>query len=213
MDTPEIVVLVIFGILLLGGLALAIRQGAQTKAWIQQFAASRGFTLCPANDPHLGSVLAASLADQSWYTSNVVQVHAPPAGVYLFAYDYRRKDRPSMRWQGFACLAEHRSWITCPVEIFSRTPGIDALESDRSEAGSEEFRNKFTVTCKRPEVAAAALNTEVEHLLLEHAAGPGWYLLLTVTGNSIVVASSWAKTEVEWNTLITLAKKLDGAIR
>ena len=196
MDTTAIVVLVIFGILVVAGLALGIRQGAQTKARIQGFATMRGFTASPDAEHRLAALLALAFADQTWYTSNVLQVQQPPESVYLFGYSYYLKDRPSKRWQGFACLAEYtRPWSTSAVDIFTRTPGIDALESNRVQAGGEEFQSKFTVVCKQPEAALAAVNREVEQILLEHAAGPGWYLIVTVAANSILAASSWAKNE------------------
>jgi hypothetical protein len=213
-DSTSIIVIVVFGILMLAGLAAAMRQGVETRARVRRFAALRGWTVSPTSDPHLAALLTAAFTDQTWYASNVVQVQPPPESVYLFAYDYYRKERPSKRWQGFACLVEGvRAAYETPVEIFTRTPGLDLMESDRIQAGGEEFRSKFTITGKRPEAAPAAVNVEVEQLLLEHAAGPGWYLTVTVAGNSILVASAWAKKQDEWDALITLARKLHRAIR
>jgi len=72
------------------------------------------------------------------------------------------------------------------VAIWTRTPGFDKLVGSRVKAGGEEFGDKFTVTCARPEEALNSVNAEVERILLQHAAGPGWTLRVT-----IAAAASW----------------------
>jgi hypothetical protein len=53
----------------------------------------------------------------------------------------------------------------------------------------------------------------VDKFLLEHASGPGWYLTVRVAGRSVLVSSSWAETEQDWDYLIALARKLRTAVR
>ena len=115
---------------------------------------------------------------------------------------------------GNACLAEHTGRVhQGPVEIFTRVPGVDKLVGNRVKVGGEKFREEFTVTSTRPEEALTSVNAEVERILLEHAAGPGWNLSVTIAGRSVLVSSHWAETEQDWDYLIALARRLRAAVR
>lgn len=212
MSTTEIVIMAVFGLLVVAGLVAGIRQSAARKARVRIFAAGRGCTVSATNQ-RLSALLDAALPEESWTPYHIVEVQPPPETTYLFAYSYCRKYGRSKPWTGFACLAEQsRPWCESPVTIHTRTPGFDALEGDRVEAGGAEFRGEFTVTCKRPEAAQTVVNTEVEHLLLEHAKGMAWNITVNITCNVVMAASFWAEKETEWDALIALVTKLRRAI-
>lgn len=179
---------------MVAGIVLGFRQSVAERERIERFAAGHGWTFARAGDSRLAA--------------------PPPESVYLFAYNASPKDRPSKTNYGFACLAAHtgrpQEW---PVTIFTRVPVADAMVSNRVETGGEEFRRKFTVTCSRPEAAHAAVNAGVQRILLDHAAGPGWKMTVNIAGRQVLVESSWAVTEVEWDALIAMAKGLRAAVR
>jgi len=181
---------------------------------IERFATGRGWTFARAVDSRLDALLSQAAPAEKWHAYNVAPAAPPPESVYLFAYNASPKDRPSKTNNGFACLAAHtgrpREW---PAAIFTRVPVADAMVSNRVETGGEEFRRKFTVTCSRPEAARAAVNEGVQRILLDHAAGPGWRLTVNIAGRQVLVESSWAVTEVEWDALIAMAKGLRAAVR
>jgi hypothetical protein len=214
MDTTAIVVMAVFGALVVAGIVLGFRQGVAERERIEKFAGGHGLTFARTGDFRLAALLSEAAPSETWNAYNVATVAPPPESVYLFAYNSGPKDRPSKTTGGYACLAAHtgrpHAW---PVMIFTRTPVADGLAGGRVEAGGEEFRGKFTVTCSRAEAAHAAVNAGVQRILLEHAAGPGWYVTARIAGRQILVESSWAKTEVEWDALIALAKGLRAALR
>ena len=214
MDTTAIVVMAVFGALVVAGIVMGYRQGVVERERIERFAAGRGWTFARAGDSRLAALLSEAAPAETWNAYNVTAAAPPPQSVYLFAYNASPKDRPSKTNRGFACLAADTGrpyeW---PVTILTRTPVADGLVGDRVEAGGEEFRGRFTVTCSRAEAAQAAVNAGVQRILLEHAAGPGWYLTARIAGRQILVGSSWAKTEAEWDALIALAKGLRAAVR
>ena len=211
MDKTEIIIMSVFGLLVVAGLIAGIRQSAARQARVRSFAARRGCTVS-ATDDHLNALLAEAFPEETWSTQNVVQVQLPPESAYLFGYTSSGRGRRSTS-HGFACLAERtQAGRDGPWTICTRTPGIDAMVSDRVQAGGEEFRREFTVIAKGAEAAQAAVTTEVQHVLLQHAAAPGWYLTVTIAGSSIMAASSWAQKEDEWEHLIGLATKLRRAL-
>jgi hypothetical protein len=67
--------------------------------------------------------------------------------------------------------------------------------------------------CSHPGAAEAAVNVDVQRILLNHVAGPGWYLNVTIAPRGVLVDSHWAQTEEEWEYPIALAKKLRVAVR
>jgi hypothetical protein len=211
-DTTEIVVLTIFGLLVVAGLVAGIRQSANRRARLRAFAARRG-CIVTETDGRLAALLAAALPEEVWRANQIVEVQPAPETAWLFAYNSHLKGRSKTTWHGFACLAEQsRSWLEIPVTIHTRTPGLEILEGGRVKAGGEEFRREFTINCTRPGLAQAAVNAEVEHVLLQHAATPGWYLTVVIAAQAILVSSSWAQKEEEWEMLIALAARLRRAI-
>jgi hypothetical protein len=214
MGTAEIVVMAVFGALVIVFLVMSSRQSTAQRARMERFAAGRGWTFARAADSRLDALLREAAPAEKWFAYNVAPAAPPPESVYLFAYNASPKDRPSKSNNGFACLATHtgkpREW---PVTIFTRVPVVDAMESNRVEVGGEEFRRKFTVTCSRPEAARAAVNEGVQRVLLEHAAGPAWKMTVNIAGRQVLVESSWAVTEVEWDALLAMAQGLRAAVR
>ncbi len=214
METGEIVVMSIFGLLVLGALARAIWEGAKRREQVARYSSSRGFRVLGAGHEPLVALLEQVEPDSKWSPYFVMLAEPEPRSVYLFSYAVSPKDRPSKSSNGYACLAEHSAnrpeWL---VTIFTRVPVVEKLVGDRVEAGGEEFRRAFTVTCSNAGAALATVNVEIERVLLEHAASPGWNLTVTLAGRGVLVQSCWAQTEQEWDYLIVLAKKLRAALR
>ena len=214
MKSPEVIGMSIFGLLCVGALVLGIYQGAQTRKRVANYAALHGWSVSRLGDARLNALLEEVSPELNWGPNDVMQVERPPESVYLFGYNVSFKKGRSNPSAGNACLAEHTGRVhQGPVAIWTRTPGFDKLVGSRVKAGGEEFGDKFTVTCARPEEALNSVNAEVERILLQHAAGPGWTLRVTIAGRSVLVSSRWAETEQDWDYLIALARKLRLALR
>lgn len=214
MGTGEIVVMAIFGLLCVGALVSSIRQGAQMRKRVSAYAALHGWSVSRLGDARLSALLEEVAPEDKWDPNEVMQVERPPESVYLFGYNVRPKQGRSNGSTGNACLAEHTGRVhQGPVEISTRVPGLDKLAGDRVKVGSEEFRNKFTVTCVRPEEALNSVNAEVERILLDHVAGSGWTIGVTIAGRRVLVSSHWAETEQDWDYLIAMARRLRAAVR
>jgi len=214
MKSAEIVGMSIFGLLCVGALVLGLYQASQMTKRVANYAALHGWSLSRLGDARLNALLEGVSPELDWGPNGVMQVERPPESVYLFGYNVTSKRGRSSPSTGKACLAEHTGRMhRGPVEIFNRTPGVDKLVGDRVKVGGEKFRDQFTVTCKRPEEALESINAEVERILLEHAAGPGWYLTVTITGRGVLVSSHWAETEQDWDYLIAMARRLRAAVR
>lgn len=214
MGTTEIVAISIFGLLMLAAVALGLRQGRKQRERAARYSLGHGFTVLRAGDARLAALLEQVAPDSNFSPHTVMLVEPAPNAVYLFGCYVRPKERSSKASSGYACLAEHAAnrpeW---PVTIFTRTPMVDKLVRDRVEAGGEEFRRMFTVTCSNAGAALVTVSVDVQRILLDHAAGPGWYLSVTIAGRGVLVESHWAQTEEEWDYLIALAKKLRAAVR
>ena len=214
METPEVIGMSIFGLLCLGALVLGLYQAAQKTKRVANHAALHGWSVSKRGDARLSALLEEVSPEANWYPRDAMQVERPPESLYLFGYTARPKRGRSSDSTGNACLAEHAGRVhQGPVEISTRVPGLDRLVGDRVKAGSEKFREEFTVTCKRPEEALKLVNAEVERILLEHAAGPMWNLSVEIGGRGVLVSSHWAETEQEWDYLIALARRLRAAVR
>ncbi len=210
MDRIEIIIMSVFGLLVVAGLIAGIRQSAARRERVRKFALVRGCTVS-RTDHRLSTLLAEAFPEEYCITNHVMQVQLPPESAYLFQYSSRRK-RGKSTSNGFACLAERTpAGRDGPLTICTRTPGFDLLVGDRVQAGEEAFRKEFTVIGKQ-EAALAAVNTEVQHVLLQHAASPGWNITVTIAAGSLVAASFWAQKEDEWEHLIGLATKLRRAL-
>jgi hypothetical protein len=204
----------IFGLLCVGALVLGLYQAAQKTKRVANHAALHGWSVSKLGDARLNALLEEVSPEADWYPKDAMQVERPPESLYLFGYTVRPKRGRSSDSTGNACLAEHTGRVhQGPVEIFTLVPGIDKLAENRVKAGGEEFRRKFTVTCARPEEALNSVNAEVERILLDHIAGPGWTITVTIAGRGVLVSSHWAETEQDWDYLIALARRLRAAVR
>ena len=214
MKSPEVIGMAIFGLLCVGALVLGLYQAAQKTKRVANYAALHAWSVSPRGDARLSALLEEVSPEGNWYPKDAMQVERPPESLYLFGYTVRPKRGRSSDSTGNACLAEHTGRVhRGPVVIFNRTPGIDKLVGDRVKVGGEKFRDEFTVTCARPEEALESINAEVERILLEHAAGPGWTITVTIAGRGVLVSSHWAETEQDWDYLIALARRLRAAVR
>ncbi len=213
MKTPEIIAMSIFALLVVIGLIAGIRQSAQRRAQTARFAALRGATVLNRHHERLRAYLEAMMPEESWVPKDVIQMEGGEETLYLFGYQSNRKNSRSSPSYGTACLAAHSGRVYArPVSITTRVPGLDRLAGGRVAVGSEEFRRKFTVTCERDE-DAAAVNAEVERVLLEHDAAPGWHLSVLIAGRQVIASSRWAESEKDWDHLVTLVKRLRAALR
>ncbi len=215
MKTTEIVVMAIFGLLVLGGIVASFWQGARERARIAEYTARRGWNVLDRGDARLAAVLEEVAPAEKWTPIRVIQVEPGPRNVYLFSFQMSpRGSNSRSSWNGFACLAVRAgNGPERPVTIATRAPGFDKLVGNRRDAGGEEFRREFTVTCDKDGTAETAINPGVERCLLEHASGPGWNLTVAIARTGLLVHSHWAATQQEWDHLIALAAKLREALR
>ncbi len=211
MLSPEMIGMSIFGLLVLGGLGLAMRQGAQQRRQLAEFSARHGWSVAEKPSEHLVRLLERLDTDSEWRPRNIMTASGD---LHFFTYDVNPKNRPSKSSRGHACLAEYGGRrFDGTVEIFNRTPGVEKLIGDRKDTGSEEFRRAFTVTARDVSVAQMVVNPGIERIMLDHAAGPGWYVTVTIGSGAILVSSFWAESEEEWDYLIALTKRLKEAVR
>jgi hypothetical protein len=214
MGTGEIIGMSIFGFLVLCGLAAGIWQGARQREQVARYSTGRGFRVLPPGYAPLATLLEQAAPDSSWSTENAMLAELAPRAVYLFGYSVSSRHGRSKPWSGFAALAEHvASRIHAPLTISRRIPGLEVLVGEKVEAGGEEFRRAFTVTCADAGVAMVTMNTDIERVLLDHIAGPGFNLTVTIAGTAVLVQSHWAQTEQEWDYLISLTRRLRAAVR
>ena len=214
MLSPEMIGMSIFGLLVLLALCAGIYQGKQQRRQVAEFSARHGWTVSSEPNKDVTGLLDRMDPASNWRPSNIMTVDRSPGPVYFFSYQVSAKYGKSSTSNGHACLAEYGGRrFDGSVQIFNRTPGVEKLVGGRQEVGGEEFRRAFTVTAEGGANARAAVNYDVERVLLDHAAGPGWYLTVTIGGGGILVSSFWAQSEQEWDYLIDLARRLKGALR
>jgi hypothetical protein len=191
-----------------------MRQGRKEREQVAHFAASRGYTLQAEPEPRLLELLEEAAPDVTWFLRAVMRVERGIPESHFFLYTTRTKARSSSTSRGAAFLAEHQGPpIDSTVEIFSRTPGVEALVEKKVEVGSREFRRHYTVTGSDPRTASEVVGPEVEAVLLEHAQNPGWYLTVTLSAGVVMVSSFWAQSEEDWDYLIGLGARLGAAIQ
>ena len=215
MSPTEILIMSGFGLLVVAGLIAGIVQGRRERARIREFAAGHGWPLAIGGaDPRLEARLAEAVPDESWSPWYRLTIEPPPAAFHLFSYNTRSRRGPGGRSSGYACLAEIDGGAPHPpVTVSPRIPGLDKLVGDRVAAGSQEFRETFTVTAENAGVAARLLNLDIQGLLLRDRAAASRYLTATFSGRAVLVSTFWAKEPVEWTRLIELTRGLRDAAR
>ena len=212
----SVVIAAIAGIGLLAAIVVffSLRQTAREAAAMERFAASHGWTFLKRDDSRVTPILDQVDPDQLWYPYHIVLVAGPPESVYLFQYTSRPRGGGSVQERGFACLAEHTSrGSEIPVFISRRVPLVEKLMGDVVEVGGPEFRREYTVECRQAGAASALMTTELQQILLEHASGAQWFLVVRIAGRRVLVTSRWAEGAKEWDYLITMTKRLRQAIR
>lgn len=215
MDTTVIVTLVVFAALALLVVVLSLRQSGQRKAGMEQFAANHGWQFLGTDSSQVESMLTQIDPKENWRAWNIILVEGPPQSVYLFSYRTRTTPRGSGGEYGFACLADRAGWRWMnedPVAIYRRVPLVEKLLGDRVEVGGPEFRQEFTVACRRPDVAATMVNEAVQSILLQHVRDPQWLLHVRITQGRLLVTTSWAQKPEEWDYLIGLTRRLRTAL-
>jgi len=111
-------------------------------------------------------------------------------------------------------LSEHDGiGIDKPVSIFIRVPGLDAMVGSRVEAGSREFRHRYSEAPASGPTATDVLNADNERILIEHRLGAGWELSVEFSGRAALVTTFWAQSDQEWDYLVKVGTRLRNAIR
>jgi hypothetical protein len=214
MDRVEVIGMSIFGLLVVGGLVLGIRQGARQRQQVAGYSASRGYPVLKGGDSLLAELLAEASPTLLWNAHTVLAVRPQVPRSFLFKYQTRPRQGTSSGSNGVGFLAEHEGpRIDTPVEIFIHIPGLDALAGDVVAAGSLEFRRHYSVASASAGTATEVLNEDIERILLEHRSGPGWTLSVDISARAVLVTTSWAQTDEEWDYLVDLGTKLRDAIR
>jgi len=214
MDTTEIVIASVFGVLLVAGLVLGLRQRSQVQDQVASYSQRHGWAAIGDGDERLSGLLKELAPDERWIANRTLQVEQAPEMVYLFGYQASAKSHSTDWLTGTACLAQHTGRARgTPVSIISRTPVAEKMLDDRVAVGGEEFRQKFTVLCKSAAEAEAVVNAEVERILLRHEEKPGWYVTVTIANRQVIAASFWAVKDEDWDHLIELTRNLRAAVR
>ncbi len=214
MKPEEIIGLSIFGFLVVVFFLLYIRQQRKQREQIASYCLVRGLSLLRKGDAELVALLEEMDPDSNWTPQPIILVESTPNAIYLFFYQASSKRGRSSPSYGYACLAERSvtkpEW---PVTISSRVPLLDSFVGNKVEAGGEEFRHAFTVTCTDPGSALTTVSPSVEAICMEHASGPAWGLTVMLARKGVLVHSSWARSEEQWDHLTTLTRKLLAALR
>jgi hypothetical protein len=214
MDRVEVIGMSIFGLLVVGGLVLGIRQGARQREQVASYSASRGYPVLAGGDRRLTELLAEASPTLVWNTHTVMEVGREAPRSFLFKYQSHPREGRSKGSNGVGFLAEHEGQaVAAPVEIFIRIPGLDAMVGDRVEAGSQEFRRHYSVASASGRSATELLNADIERILIGHREGPGWVLTVDISARAVLVTTFWAQTDEEWDYLVELGSKLRDAIR
>lgn len=214
MNDTTVIIVTVSALLVLGGLALAFRQGINERRQLAGYSAAHGWAVAAKPDAQLTHLLAEFDSSSGFYPRNVMTVEPPPSPIYFFHNTRRPKDRPSNQTTGYSCFSRYGGRrFEGKVEIFNRTPGVEKLIGGRAHVGSDEFQKAFTVTEQVPGTAAMTVNRDLERVMMDHAAGPGWYVNVEIANGGILVSSSWAQSPVEWDHLIDLTKQIREVVR
>jgi putative toxin-antitoxin system antitoxin component (TIGR02293 family) len=95
MSPWEIMGMGVFGLLVVGGVVLAARQGAKQREQVVRYSATREYPLIEDGDARLAELLQEAGPDVTWRPQRVMLVKRPPPRAYLFGYEVAPKDRPS----------------------------------------------------------------------------------------------------------------------
>jgi hypothetical protein len=137
----------IFGLLIVGGLVLAVGQGQKQREQVARYSDSRGYPMLMETDSRLAELLSEALPDVTWSIQRLMLVDGAPPRSYLFGLETRPKEGRATSSNSTGFLAEHRiGRIDSPVVIFSRTPGLDVMMGHGAEVGAQDFRKRYTVS-------------------------------------------------------------------
>lgn len=209
MTTKEIIGISIFGLLVLMALASAYRNSVRQRKQIASYCFSRGYTLLEFDEPRLAKLTEVISPDQAWTPLKVVLVESHPRLIFLFTANQSSQGRRATSIRTFACLAEravHRA--VRPVVVSPRVPGLGFLVGKQVETGTDEFRKEYRVTSDDTASALATVTPAFERILLDHAATHQWRLDTFVSSNGVMIASTWARRDDDWDYLIALARRL-----
>ena len=214
MKPEEIIGLSIFGFLVVVFFLLYVRQERKRREQMARYSLARGLSVSRKGDAELGALLEEVDPDSNWTPQSVIRVEPTPKAIYLFSYQVSSKRGRSSPSYGYACLVQRSaSRPEWPVTISSRVPLLDKFMGNRVETGGQEFRRGFTVTCIDAGSALTTVTPGVEAACTEHASDPAWGLTVILARRGILVHSSWARNEAQWDHLTALTRKLLAALR
>ena len=184
------------------------------KGEMRTLAESRGWNFLGKDLPELRRWFAEVDAGRKWTPSNIIQVEGPPEKVYLFNYWSHSGQSRGSSEEGTACLAERPDSQTAElVRIDPRTPlaPLNELEEklldDIVQVGGPEFRGKFMVRCRRPDIAAATITSGVQEVLLRQTSSLNWHQVM-IAGRRVLVTVTLPLKPEEWDELIGMTKRL-----
>jgi hypothetical protein len=189
------------------------------KGGMQTLAESRGWNFLGENLPELPLWLEEVEAGRSWRPYNIILVQGPPDKIYLFNFQIRVSGgRGGSSDFGTACLAERPDGQTrelVMIEWRSPLPFLDKLkETSRQggvEVGAPEFRQKFMVWCRRPDIAAATVTSGLQEVLLRQRSSLIWDRVL-IAGRHVLVTATYRMKPEAWDELLGMTKRLRTAL-
>jgi hypothetical protein len=178
-------------------------------------AASRGWIFLGKDHPELRLWLD-EVHDRNWRPENIILVEGPPNGVFLFNYVSNAGPDDETPENGTACMAQCSGGQTTEkVIIYRRSRLFDKLEDllldDRVDVGRPEFRGKFRVLSRRPDIAARAVTTDVQEILLRQDYRLMWHRVL-IAGRRVLVTVTLRLKPEEWDELLGMTKRLLAAL-
>ena len=190
---------------------------------MRSLAERRGWKFLGKDSPELRLWLEEMDADTDrkghWRPENIILVEGPPDTVYLF--NYTARSYPSgvdgaTPETGTACLAERpHDQARELVMIYRRSRLLSKLEEkltdDKVEVGAPEFRAKFLVRSRQPEIAAAAVTSGLQEVLLRQASSLMWNRVW-IAGRCVFVTVTLRLKPEEWDELLGITKRLRAAL-
>jgi len=182
---------------------------------MQSLAASRGWKFFEKAPPELRLCLD-ELRDRDWKPDNIILVEGPPNGVYLFNYLASTYQDDATPERGTASLAQRPDGQPSElVIIYRRSRLLDKLEEklldDNVEVGGPEFREKFRVRSRRPDIAALTVTSGVQEVLLWQVSSLRWDRVC-ISGRCVFVTVTLRLKPEQWDELLSLTKRLLAAL-
>jgi len=189
---------------------------AQTKE-MKALAASRGWRFLGKDRSDLRAFLEEMETDTyvTWRPNNIILTGDSPNTVCLFNYQVDRgTGKTGSSGFGTGCLVERPGGRARGLVTIDRRPRLFSGEwfyEDIVNVGGPEFRERFLVQSRQPDLAAATVTTGVQEVLLRQTPGLIWNRVWIAGGGVLVTVTVPLKPE-EWDELIGMSKQLLAAL-